>query len=93
MAVKNRFATKQVKWYRLGPVLSRNAAINIILGPRGDGKTFAAKEQAIRNAINKNEQFIYLRRYKTELTAKTAFFDDIIYKFPDYVFSTSGNEA
>ena len=89
----NIFAAKGVKWYRLGPVFSRNAVVNIILGPRGDGKTFAAKEQAIRNAINKNEQFIYLRRYKTELTAKMAFFDDVMYKFPDYVFSVSGNEA
>lgn len=93
MAAKNRFASKEVSWFRLGPILSRNAAINIILGPRGDGKTFAAKEQAIRNAINKGEQFIYLRRYKTELGARTSFFDDIRFKFPEHHFRVLGNTA
>ena len=89
----NAFAQKTVKFYRLGPILSHNGVVNMILGPRGDGKTFAAKEQAIRNAINKNEQFIYLRRYKTELAARTSFFADIAYKFPDFKFSISGHEA
>ena len=93
VASKNRFATKAVKWYRLGPVFSRNAAINIILGPRGDGKTFAAKEQAIRNAINKGEQFVYLRRYKTEMTSRGSFFDDIRFMFPDYGFAVRGMDA
>ena len=93
MAVKNNFAAKKIKWYRLGPVLSRNAAINIILGPRGDGKTFAAKEQAIRNAINKGEQFIYLRRYKTELISRMSFFDDIRDTFPDVKLMVKGSEA
>lgn len=89
----NAFAAKEVSFYRLGPVLSRNAVINIILGPRGDGKTFAAKEQAIRNAINRGEQFIYLRRYKTELVSRTSFFDDIRFKFPDHELMVKGHEA
>lgn len=93
VAPKNAFAAKTVKFYRLGPVLSRNATINIILGPRGDGKTFAAKEQAIRNAINKNEQFIYLRRFKTELTSRHTFFDDIRFLWPDFKFVVKGSEA
>ena len=62
----NAFAQQQVKWFRLKAILSRNAVFNIIVGPRGDGKTFAAKEKAINNAIRKGEQFILLRRYKTE---------------------------
>ena len=62
--VANVFREGSANYYRLGPLLSRNGAINMVLGPRGDGKTFAAKEQAIRNAINRGEEFIYLRRYQ-----------------------------
>ena len=90
---ENIFRAKKVSFYRLGPILSRNGVINIVLGPRGDGKTFAAKEQAIRNAINKEEQFIYLRRYRKELDSRTTFFDDIRFKFPDHEFMIRGHEA
>lgn len=89
----NAFAQKQVKWFRLNAILSRNAAFNIIVGPRGDGKTFAAKEKAINNAIRKGEQFILLRRYKTELASRNSFFSDIAFKYPGYSFRVRGENA
>ena len=90
---KNKFAKGDIPWYRLGPVLSHNAVINIILGPRGDGKTFAAKEQGIRNWVRRSEQFVYLRRYRNELSVRSTFFDDIRDKFPDHDFKVDGMEG
>ena len=91
--VANVFREGSANYYRLGPLLSRNGAINMVLGPRGDGKTFAAKEQAIRNAINRGEEFIYLRRYQKELESRHTFFDDIRFKFPDHEFKVDGKRA
>ena len=89
----NAFKQGTVNYYRLGPLLSRNGVINMVLGPRGDGKTFAAKEQVIRNAINKGEEFIYLRRYQKELDSRHTFFDDVRFKFPDHEFNVDGKRA
>ena len=84
-------------YYDFGNLLSRNAVINIAIGPRGDGKTYGAKKLAIRNAIKKGEQFILLRRYKTELMTRTSFFDDIAdnirEEFPGYMFRVNGQSA
>lgn len=58
---------------------SYNAFINILIGGRGIGKTTNVLAPIIKNCVNKNiinkdknerEEFIYLRRYKTE-TMKT----------------------
>jgi len=94
--VKTRTPTA-FSYYDFGPLLSRNAVINIAIGPRGDGKTYGAKKLAIRNAVKKGEQFILLRRYKTELVTRTSFFDDISdamrVEFPGYMFRVNGQSA
>lgn len=54
-------------YFTLQKILSYNALINIILGERGVGKSYDAKKFVAKRFINKNEQFVYLRRYKTEL--------------------------
>lgn len=54
-------------YFNLQKILSYNALINIILGERGVGKSYDAKKFVAKRFINKNEQFVYLRRYKTEL--------------------------
>lgn len=88
---------REFSYYDYGNLLSRNATINIAIGPRGDGKTYGAKRLAIRNAIKKGEQFILLRRYKTELATRTSFFDDIAdnirEEFPGYSFRITGHSA
>jgi len=90
-------AARGFHYYDFGNLLSRNATINIAIGPRGDGKTYGAKKLAIRNAIKKGEQFILLRRYKTELMTRTSFFDDIAdnirEEFPGYMFRVNGQSA
>ena len=55
-------------WYSLQRVLSFNALINIIIGERGVGKSFSCKKHVINRFIKKGEEFVYLRRYKTELS-------------------------
>lgn len=84
-------ATK-LDYYSLGPVLSRNAVFNFIVGARGVGKTYSAKVWGVRDYINNGNQFIYLRRYATELKAATAtLFADIAHEFPGYAFRAHGD--
>lgn len=61
----------------------------LILGNRGGGKSFGAKEWAIDNFIKKREQFGYIRRYRDDLKEPMIqFFKDIEYKYPDWEFKT-----
>ena len=80
-------------FYNYAPVLSRNAVFMFISGARGVGKTYGAKEFAMNAAIKKGDQWIYLRRYATELkSAKTTILADIIHEFPGYEFKLQGDE-
>lgn len=94
---------QEFQWYNFDRIASYNAMMNIIMTARGNGKTFGLKLRAIKKFIKtgglegnpKAEQFMYVRRYKSELkkTAKT-FFDDIIRSglFPDLKFEVKGME-
>lgn len=74
-------------FWNLRRTLTHNMLINIIVGNRGGGKSFGAKEWAIDNFITKHEQFGYIRRYKDDLRKPMEqFFEDIKYKYPDYEF-------
>lgn len=48
-------------------MLSYNQFLNFIIGGRGIGKTFSIKKYLFKRFIEKNEQFIYIRRNKSEL--------------------------
>lgn len=86
--------TKKHPYYNFAKILSFNAVFNFIVGGRGIGKTFGAKIKAVKAALYRGEQFIYLRRYKTELApARGTFFVDIADKFPNWDFRIQGNEA
>lgn len=66
-------------YYDLQPVLSYNALINIIVGERGVGKTYSAKRFCIKDYIKNGNQFVYLRRYETELKESCdGFFDGLV---------------
>ena len=80
-------------YYSFAPILSHNAVYNFIVGARGVGKSYGAKVWAIRDYIKTGAQFIYLRRYNTELkTAKLTLFADIEHEFPDIEFRCMGDE-
>jgi hypothetical protein len=74
-------------WYDLNKTLTYNCLFNIIIGNRGCGKTYGAKKRAIKLFLEKGYQFIYLRRYDTELDeVKESLFNDIILngEFPEH---------
>ena len=84
-------------WYDYNNILSRDAYLNFIIGERGVGKTYGAKKFVIKRFKKSlgEEQFVYLRRYKTELkescgdTAK--FFSAIVHEFPEDKFEVQGH--
>lgn len=91
--MKNNFSN----WFNIDKILSYNSMINFIIGERGVGKTFSASCFLIRNFLKTGNQFVYLRRYKTELknaVSNNKFFDAIIKEniFPDVEFKTEGNK-
>lgn len=60
-------------------VLSYNAILNFIIGERGVGKTYGATKYVTNKFIKTGDEFVYLRRYKTELkTSVPKFFDALI---------------
>lgn len=77
-------------WYSYSNILQYNAVYNFIIGSRGSGKSFGAKKLVINQFIKKGLQFIYIRRYKTELQKIQTFFDDIRQQFPDHELTVKG---
>lgn len=78
-------------YYNRQGILSYNKLFNFIVGSRGVGKSFNMKEWCIKDFLENNAQFIYIRRYKPELRkgVKT-FFNDISKNFPNVEFKTKG---
>lgn len=54
-------------YYNYNKILSYNAFINFLIGERGVGKTYGASKMVVNKFIKKNEQFAYIRRYKSDL--------------------------
>ena len=83
-------------FYDYNKVLSYNAMFNFIIGERGVGKTFGAKKFCINRFLKYGEQFVYIRRYKTEIKESAAdvnkFFGQMIDFFPDINFDVKGEK-
>lgn len=79
-------------YYSPNALLSYNRILNCVIGARGIGKSFAFKEHPIRRFIKYGEQFIYLRRYRSELKKIKNYFNDVAFKFPDHKFEVKGRE-
>ena len=70
-------------YYDYDKISSYNATFNMIITNRGYGKTYGAKKRAINKFLKKGEQFIYVRRYKSELKkVKDKFFEKVKNEFP-----------
>lgn len=67
------------KYYSIANMLKTDAEYMILLGQRANGKSYQAKITALKNAYKTGRKFIYLRRWKADITAKAvkAYFDDI----------------
>lgn len=65
-------------FYNYDKLFSYNFLIAFVIGERGVGKTFGAKVAVLKKFLKTGEQFIYLRRYKTELdTSLATFWNDL----------------
>ena len=79
-------------FYDFNKILSYNAFLNIIIGERGVGKTYGSKKYVINRFLKKGKQFVYIRRYETDLmesvgsTEDNKFFEQIKSEFPDHTF-------
>lgn len=78
-------------WYDVNKTLSHNCLFNFVVGPRGVGKTYSCKERVIRNWLRDGAQFVYLRRFETEIKTKQLdnFFLDLD-GYDDHEFRVKG---
>lgn len=82
-------------YYDLSKILSYNAFLNFLIGERGVGKTYSASKFVTKQFINKDEEFCYIRRYKTELsTSIKKFFEPLVAneEFPNHKFEVKGSK-
>lgn len=85
-------------WWNPAELLSHRCNFNFVIGNRGGGKTYNAKKQAIKRFKKNKQQFIYLRRYQTELDTMEDFWgdirndEDLLKKFPDLELTQKGDK-
>lgn len=72
--------------------LTYNCLWNWIIGARGCGKTYGCKKYAIQRWLKYGEQFVYIRRYKEEISKIKNFFKDIAEEFPEWNFKVHAGE-
>ena len=86
---------KQNIHYSFNKVLSySNAMLYFIIGERGVGKTYGATKFVANKFIKKQKEFVYLRRYKTELKTSVPKFWDAVRnngEFPNNKLNVKGN--
>ena len=81
-------------YYSYSRILSYNAFLNFLIGERGVGKTYGAVKFVTKEFIKKGHQFVYLRRYKSDLKKSVpTFFDSISNnnEFPEHKLTSKGN--
>ena len=81
-------------YYNYDRIISYDALLNMLIGERGVGKTYGASKLVIKDFIKRKRQFVYLRRYKTELAKSSKkFFSALISnnEFPDHQLEVKGN--
>ena len=82
------------KHYKTQRLLSyQDADILMSIGGRGIGKTYGFKDYCIKRYLKHNEQFVYLRRYESELTNMQGFFSDLNEPYIEkYDFKVKGDK-
>ena len=78
----------------LSKILSYNALLNFIIASRGTGKTYGTTKFVVKKFIEKGEEFIYLRRYKSELQKSIPKFFNVLTtneEFPEHQFTHKGS--
>ena len=81
-------------FFDIHKILSYNALLNILIGERGCGKTFGCSKFCVSQFLKKGDEFIYLRRFKSDLKKSTSkFFNSLIQEkvFPNNELKVKGN--
>ena len=74
-------------------ILSYNRVLNYVIGGRGIGKTTGMKIYTTNRFLKHNEQFMYLKRYKTDIkNLAPKFFNTVKGEFEGVQFSNKGNQ-
>lgn len=58
-------------FYSFDKIQTYNSILKFIIGERGVGKTYGAKKMVAKRFIKNGSEFVYVRRYKTELKSAT----------------------
>lgn len=76
-------------FYNFDKMISYNSLLNFVIGERGVGKTYGSKVYVINHFLKRHKQFVYIRRYKTELKSalfngtQPIFFNQVKQEFKD----------
>lgn len=82
-------------FFDIHKILSYNALLNILIGERGCGKTFACSEFCVNQFLKKAHEFVYIRRFKSDLKeAVPKFYEGLIKegRFKEHELTTKGNK-
>ena len=79
-------------YYDIAGLLSQRCVFNFVIGNRGGGKTFGGKKLVINRFKRKQQQFVWVRRYMTEIDTLSDFWADIRPFFPDDELTQKGQE-
>lgn len=88
--------SNKYSYYDWEKTLSYDSEVTMVLTSRGRGKTYGIRLQAIRDAINKDFNFVEICRYKQELSGvMSGYFDKIVSnnEFPEYTFKVENKKA
>lgn len=79
-------------YYDIAGLLSQRCVFNFVIGNRGGGKTFGGKKLVINRFKRKQQQFVWIRRYMTEIETLSDFWADIRPYFPDDELTQKGQQ-
>lgn len=80
------------KYYDFTEMLSYKKILNFIVGIRGVGKTFRFKKWGVDDFFKTGNQFMWVRRYKTETKKLNKWWNDIAFKYKDHKLDVKGDD-
>jgi hypothetical protein len=75
----------------LDDLISCDKVLNFVMGDKDGECTYKLKEYAVRKFLITGEQFIYLKRHKSDLKTLNNYFDEIALTFPNHEFKVKGH--
>ena len=84
--------SEQSIYYDISGLLSQRCVFNFVIGNRGGGKTYGGKKLVINRFKRKGYQFVWIRRYRTEIDTLSDFWADIRSAFPEDELTQKGQE-